>query len=187
MGSSSSAVPLTSYILIALLETGLEISSAVLDKAKVCLDTKGDDTIYTSALKSYAWALLGDQVQAGEAIEAMMKQANRTDDALHWEVGKPTTLIGCSSPSSTIGSSYGLPCLGPDTKALNVETTAYMILALLRHKANDSTVILRQAVKWLALQRNGNGGFVSTQVSGSIPTHGFVDTSRHGDGKLRCI
>ena len=49
-------------------------------------------------------------------------------------------------------------------KALNVELTAYAMLALTAaNNQNDSL----QVLKWLTSQRNPNGGYASTQVNSS--------------------
>jgi len=49
----------------------------------------------------------------------------------------------------------------PSGKALNIETTAYGLLALSEMGRRDQGLL---ALKWLTSQRNPSGGFASTQV-----------------------
>lgn len=49
----------------------------------------------------------------------------------------------------------------PQARSTNIETTAYVLL--IHAVATDVTAGL-DIIKWLVRQRNGNGGFGSTQV-----------------------
>lgn len=53
--------------------------------------------------------------------------------------------------------------IGSDT-ALHVETAAYALLALVTEDPVAYSQEARKVVRWLSSRRNGQGGFVSTQV-----------------------
>lgn len=51
------------------------------------------------------------------------------------------------------------------SNALAVETAGYAILAMMAKDAKKYEQQARKVVRWITAQRNGQGGFVSTQVS----------------------
>lgn len=48
--------------------------------------------------------------------------------------------------------------------ALSVEITAYAILSLVKLGGEENIINANKAVRWISQHRNGQGGFVSTQV-----------------------
>lgn len=58
-------------------------------------------------------------------------------------------------PSSTTGKSA----------AAGVETAAYALLAMATVSPADYLDDMQKVVKWISSKRNGQGGFVSTQVT----------------------
>ncbi|CAG0899947.1 unnamed protein product, partial [Cyprideis torosa] len=152
-----SSVPLTAYILAALYETKeavpslnfsqIEQGDDQFSSAINCLkksDAKlTEDSTYDLALKVYTYVLTGEHdrnPELGKVAEELEKRKIEENGTIHWE---------------TRGDS-GL--------SLNVETTAYALLALMKMSPNpDIKEQINKGIRWLVAQRNTNGGFVSTQ------------------------
>ncbi|XP_050576186.1 alpha-1-macroglobulin-like [Bombus affinis] len=136
-GSSSG---ITAYILISLLESGVPLSSSVVNNAQSCLEkgtASGHNNLHTTVLTTYALALLGDP-KANSSMTSLMNLATRYKNLVWWE-DKTKPSIG-----------------------LSIEMTAYVILTLL--KLGDGHLIeALKAVRWISKQRNAEGGFTSTQ------------------------
>ncbi|OWK54538.1 Alpha-2-macroglobulin-like protein 1, partial [Lonchura striata] len=111
--------------------------------------------IYTEALLAYAFALAGDYETTQELLYKLEEQAIKSGAAcwrgqIHWSP-KP------SSPASTD--------FWPGTQSVDIELTAYVLLAYLskpRVHAGDMTTAAG-IVAWLTRQQNAYGGFASTQ------------------------
>jgi hypothetical protein len=54
--------------------------------------------------------------------------------------------------------------LGSQNLGLSIEMSSYAILTLVNAGGDENMAIALNAVKWISKQRNGDGGFVSTQV-----------------------
>ncbi|XP_037078368.1 murinoglobulin-2-like [Pollicipes pollicipes] len=129
---------LTAYTLLALVETGA--SGDIVRRAAACLRRGTPRGIYAEALVAQALAVANEKTAAAELLPALLKRALREKAALHWRTERGRLAGGA---------------------ALDVETTAYMTMTLLRlggHAADSLAT-----VTWLDRQRNGRGGFVSTQ------------------------
>uniref|UniRef100_A0A672V4G1 Alpha-macroglobulin receptor-binding domain-containing protein n=1 Tax=Strigops habroptila TaxID=2489341 RepID=A0A672V4G1_STRHB len=106
--------------------------------------------IYTEALLAYAFALAGDYETTQELLYKLEEQAIKSGGQIHWSP-KP------SSPASTE--------FWPGTQSVDIELTAYVLLAYLskpRVHTGDMT-IAAGIVAWLTHQQNAYGGFASTQ------------------------
>ncbi|KAJ9576011.1 hypothetical protein L9F63_007111, partial [Diploptera punctata] len=137
-GESSSAA-LTAYVLISLLETGFPLSPSVTANTVFCLKGDADPDVYTLALTTYAFILLGEKNMAQESMKRFLGKATQQQDLLWWE--KPgTTSLG-----------------------LSVEMTAYGVLSLVKLGGEENLIRALQAVRWISKHRNSQGGFVSTQ------------------------
>ncbi|XP_058808317.1 pregnancy zone protein-like isoform X2 [Phymastichus coffea] len=140
-GSSSA---LTAYVLIALLESGVPLSAALVNNALYCLEKASlsdhfADNPYTAALTTYALALL-EHPRAGESLRALLGRATRREGVLWWEDrGRPGAL------------------------GLSVEMTAYAVLSLLKLGGEANAMEALRAVRWMSRRRNAQGGFSSTQ------------------------
>lgn len=51
-----------------------------------------------------------------------------------------------------------------NSRAASIETAGYAILAMMTHDPINMEPQARKIVKWITAQRNGQGGFYSTQV-----------------------
>ncbi|XP_070001311.1 alpha-2-macroglobulin-like protein 1 [Penaeus vannamei] len=134
-----SPVPLTAYVLIALLEAGAPADAPIVLQTTRCV--LGDMTRdpYTIALKAYALALAGHPRYTAVLLQ-LLELAVEDDEGMYWEVQR----------------------MFYRSNSLAVETAGYAIMAMM---ANPERYLLdaRKIVKWITTKRNGYGGFYSTQ------------------------
>ncbi|XP_069170675.1 alpha-1-inhibitor 3 isoform X3 [Procambarus clarkii] len=137
---SDSPVPLTAYVMIALLEANDKSCSQADCLAAQCLQADSSSDPYVMALKAYAFAL-AKLPEAEVILQKLLEQAVVTKNSTHWELPK-----------------------GPGkTKAVGVETAGYAIMAMMTLDPKQYEQQARKVVKWITAQRNGQGGFYSTQ------------------------
>ncbi|HET7035623.1 MAG TPA: alpha-2-macroglobulin family protein, partial [Thermomicrobiaceae bacterium] len=145
LGGLKGTPALTAFVAVALREAGDDATAAraqqYLERA---LPTLNDP--YGLALTTYALAL-GQSGRAGAARDKLMALAHESEEGLYWG-DKPVALPAAAS--------YPAPPAGIPP----VETTAYAALALL---ALGDNLNAGRAVRWLAAQRNPQGGFGTTQ------------------------
>jgi hypothetical protein len=144
----SSKASLTAYILVSLIEAGLDANDKVIRNAVRCLDAESVDDVYTLSLMAYAYSVLPSGSPQKPAVMAKLEQKAINEDGMkHWETKQAER-----KPNEYHHASPA-----------NVEATAYVLLALL-HNADLSIVSSAMPiVRWLSTQRNANGGFSSTQ------------------------
>ncbi|XP_066984019.1 alpha-1-inhibitor 3-like [Macrobrachium rosenbergii] len=131
----SSRVPLTAYILISLLESGVSTSDPTMQKALRCLSEDSSGDSYTVALKAYILALSGSPEAPG-VLQQLLQQATVTNLSMHWD------LHG------------GMPGLIPSTRVLEVETAGYAILAMMTTDPPAYEQEARNVVRWLTIQND---------------------------------
>ncbi|KTF90376.1 hypothetical protein cypCar_00011266 [Cyprinus carpio] len=144
-GGVSNEVTLSAYITAALLELGVQRTDPMVVRSLTCLRESSSDitNTYVTALLSYTFTLAGDEQMRQNLISNLDNQARREGVGRYW------TLANNVQP----------------TGSLEVETSAYVLLALLsgptlpRFGLNYSAGI----VHWLSKQQNAYGGFSSTQ------------------------
>ncbi|XP_008633113.1 PREDICTED: alpha-2-macroglobulin-like protein 1 [Corvus brachyrhynchos] len=151
-GSTDDEISLGAYVAAALLEMGLPLQSKLMQTTLRCLQkvVHNITNIYTEALLAYAFALAGDYETTQELLYKLEEQAIKSGGQIHWSP-KP------SSPASTD--------FWPGTQSVDIELTAYVLLAYLskpRVHAGDMTTSAA-IVAWLIRQQNAYGGFASTQ------------------------
>ena len=149
MGGVSGTYALTAYTTLALEEYG-SASPVVMAKAQKYLEDNlaGQDDPYALAIGTLALQKLNSPV-ADEALTELLAISKQDDDGMYWGYGSGDVKL----PYEYGG--YGF--IAPSSK--NVETTAYATLALIEAKNPSAT----SSLKWIAAQRNSNGGFSSTQ------------------------
>ncbi|XP_064089812.1 alpha-1-inhibitor 3-like [Macrobrachium nipponense] len=166
----TSGAPLTAYILISLLESGSSTTDPTVQKALRCLieDNSGDS--YTLALKAYALAL-SKIPEAPGVLQQLLNQATVTKNSTHWELPKGSGVFPESS------------------SALEVETAGYGILAMMATDPKAYEQQARKVVKWITTQRNGRGGFYSTQdtVVALQALASYESTQFQGDLNVRAM
>lgn len=138
--TSGSSAPLTAYVMISLLESGLKATDPSVINATQCLRSHSTQNIYVMALKAYAFALAGHP-DTPQLIQMLLDLATETRSSLHWD----------------------LPHSSWRSRSLEVETAGYAILAMLTWNPETYDYQARKIVKWISLARNGQGGFISTQ------------------------
>lgn len=140
IAGSDSPVPLTAYILTALLEAGELTVSKPISEAAFCLVSDKSEDAYTLALKAYALALAEAPEAAGLLVQLRAKAVVSTE-GMYWEI----------------------PPVNGKSAAAGVETAAYALLAMATVSPTDYLDDMQKVVKWISSKRNGQGGFVSTQ------------------------
>uniref|UniRef100_A0A8C4PDL2 Alpha-macroglobulin-like TED domain-containing protein n=1 Tax=Dromaius novaehollandiae TaxID=8790 RepID=A0A8C4PDL2_DRONO len=152
-GGANDEISLGAYVAAALLELGQPLKVSTLPSSPaLCLQQAVHNitNIYTEALLAYAFALSGDYETTQELLYKLEEQAIKSGGQIHW-TPKP------SSPASAD--------FWPRTQSVDIELTAYVLLAYLskpRVHAGDMT-IAASIVAWLTQQQNAYGGFASTQ------------------------
>nr|XP_027788032.1 C3 and PZP-like alpha-2-macroglobulin domain-containing protein 8 [Marmota flaviventris] len=155
-GGIHGAVPLTAYVVAALLETGTvsEEERAAVAKARHFLESRGPLATdpYSHALTAYALTLLHSPA-APEALRKLRSLAITQDGVTHW------SLTGSRGVDKDAFLSFG-DGVSRSVVSAEVEMTAY---ALLTYTLLGDVAAALPAVKWLSQQRNALGGFSSTQ------------------------
>ncbi|KAH9370037.1 hypothetical protein HPB48_001914 [Haemaphysalis longicornis] len=131
--------PLTAYVLISLLEAGVEVPLLAQNAAVQCLTEEMSQELdsYSLALHAYALALL-DHHDARQTLDLLWSRAeSQADGALHWGRNVSTSVA--------------------------VETSGYAILSCLVLYREAGVTRALPAIQWLLKQRNHKGGFASTQ------------------------
>ncbi|XP_064377478.1 alpha-2-macroglobulin-like protein 1 [Dromaius novaehollandiae] len=151
-GGANDEISLGAYVAAALLELGQPLKGKLMQNTFSCLQQAVHNitNIYTEALLAYAFALSGDYETTQELLYKLEEQAIKSGGQIHW-TPKP------SSPASAD--------FWPRTQSVDIELTAYVLLAYLskpRVHAGDMT-IAASIVAWLTQQQNAYGGFASTQ------------------------
>ncbi|NXH13195.1 A2ML1 protein, partial [Bucco capensis] len=151
-GSLDEEITLGAYVAAALLEMGQPLKSKLMRTTLRCLQQAAHNitNIYTEALLAYAFALAGDYETTQQLLYKLEEQAIRSGGQIHW------------SPKP---SSAASPELWPEPQAMDVELTAYVLLAYLckprLHAGELSTAAA--AAGWLSQQHSSYGGFASSQ------------------------
>lgn len=76
---------LTSYVLISLLETNLQIDETVLANAKACIISDVTNDKYTLAISSYALGLLNLPQEVQQRLNKLMGLAETENGLLWWK------------------------------------------------------------------------------------------------------
>ncbi|XP_063818170.1 alpha-2-macroglobulin-like [Pseudophryne corroboree] len=133
----------TAYVVISLLEHHVVCNGSIVENALKCLRKEAHSITspYTQALLAYAFTLAGDSELRQEALKHLDKTAIKKEAFKHWE----TTVY----------------------KQVDVETSAYVILALLSEKTTAQKDVEESAdiVRYILTLQNPWGGFYSSQDS----------------------
>ncbi|XP_078656106.1 alpha-1-inhibitor 3-like [Branchiostoma floridae x Branchiostoma belcheri] len=140
----------TALVVIALLEANLRVQyESAVSSGLAYLSGAELDQPYPAALTAYALGLAGHPSSV-LALKRLGSHSIKEDDTVHWE-----------SDISDLPIPAGRGCSSPARSAANVETTAFAVLAHAIHPETEATS--QAAVRWLATQMSGYGGFSSTQ------------------------
>ncbi|XP_064158470.1 alpha-2-macroglobulin-like isoform X2 [Anguilla rostrata] len=145
-GGVSDEVSLTAYITAALLELEKNTTDPLVEKSLACLKAAAGqmDHLYTTALLAYTFTLAGDTENRKALITHLDKVAITTEGSRHWKRAETSN---------------------KRTDSLEVEMTAYVLLALLSGPTLPDFGLNYASgiVHWLTKQQNPYGGFASTQ------------------------
>ncbi|KAF0287975.1 Pregnancy zone protein [Amphibalanus amphitrite] len=135
---------LTAFVMLAVKDIAPEDR---LDWGFTCLENSTqltNKTLYAEVLLAYTYLKMGEYAEGERLVNELMSKAKREgDDILYWE-GDRNSLYGGS-------------------RAVDVEMTAYMALSLMHISGRGNMEEAARAIRWITTQRNGYGGFVSTQ------------------------
>ncbi|XP_044109924.1 C3 and PZP-like alpha-2-macroglobulin domain-containing protein 8 isoform X6 [Neovison vison] len=155
-GGVHGTVPLTAYVVAALLETGLasEEERSAIARARHFLESSAPLATdpYSSALTTYALTLLRSPA-APAALRKLRSLAITQDGVTHW------SLTGSRDTDKDAFLSFS-DGVSRSVVSAEVEMTAY---ALLTYTLLGDVATALPVVKWLSQQRNALGGFSSTQ------------------------
>ncbi|MBN1134354.1 MAG: alpha-2-macroglobulin [Methanosarcinaceae archaeon] len=148
MGGLSGTYALSAYVTLALKEYG-HASPIVMTRAQNYLEENLDnqDDPYALAVGTLTLQRL-DSPKADVALNKLLALSREDENGIYW---------GYDSEVFPV-KKYGDYMYNPPSSK-NVETTAYATLALMEAKKPAAN----SALKWIAVQRNSNGGFSSTQ------------------------
>ncbi|XP_071943363.1 C3 and PZP-like alpha-2-macroglobulin domain-containing protein 8 [Antedon mediterranea] len=154
-GGVKGKVSLTAYVVIALLEAGVESVKelASIDNGKKFLEDniQNIDDPYTAALTAYALVKLDSQ-ESNRAVRILRNMAITQNGYTSWRLN--------GNPVETVARFGGFEDLKQTINSAEVEMTAY---GLLTYTALGDIASSLPIVKWLSQQRNTLGGFTSTQ------------------------
>ncbi|TFJ98944.1 Alpha-2-macroglobulin-like protein 1 [Platysternon megacephalum] len=151
-GGINDDISLAAYITAALLEAGKPLADPKVKNSLQCLRNASSNAtdIYTQALLAYVYSLAGDTVTRQLLLTKLDQQAIKSGGQIHWsrKPAQPPTEYSWSQP-----------------KSVDVELTAYVLLALLATEkvSKEEIASATGIVAWLARQQNAYGGFASTQ------------------------
>ncbi|XP_006147251.1 C3 and PZP-like alpha-2-macroglobulin domain-containing protein 8 [Tupaia chinensis] len=155
-GGIHGTIPLTAYVVAALLETGSasEEERSAIARARRFLESGAPLAVdpYSCALTAYALTLLRSPA-APAALRKLRSLAIAQDGVTHW------SLTGSRNMGKDAFLSFG-EGVSQSVASAEVEMTAY---ALLTYSLLGDVAAALPVVKWLSQQRNALGGFSSTQ------------------------
>lgn len=155
-GSAGAGIALTVYVTTALLEAGLEADVAA--KAVKYIETRLDsiEDVYTTVLAAYCLTLANSD-RASEAVDRMGRLGVTEGGMTHWTKKPAATTSSPVTDEAPAEPAWQRYQHQPST---DVEMTGY---ALLVHVARGDVGAGLGAARWLAENRNGGGGYHSTQ------------------------
>uniref|UniRef100_A0A8R1HWJ0 TEP1-F n=1 Tax=Caenorhabditis japonica TaxID=281687 RepID=A0A8R1HWJ0_CAEJA len=145
-GAQDGGIALTAFVLIAMLENGMENQKAVAYLEKHLEEVSGN--AYTMAVVTYALQLAKSK-SASKAFESLQKHkiVEKSGDV------RFASLHKTEKPKDS--SAYLF-----QARPVDIETTSYTVLSYLAQNLTSEAVPI---IRWLVSQRNELGGFTSTQ------------------------
>ena len=181
-GAAGSALTLTSYVTLALLEC-MEAVDALAEDVRATLEedygaaitsiegglesalfyiesnfNNSNVSVYGTALTAFVLTKAGSEV-AEHAREAMMGMSSTSDSGTFWNTSPLTTNVAVDVDDNA-ARLMPPPWERPVQRSSDVEATGYALLAMV---AAGRVADGLHAAKWLTASRRGNGGWQSTQ------------------------
>jgi len=149
-GGVKSPVTLTAYVLISLLEADLKHTDPRAEEASLCVSNYINDVkdSYSLNIIAYMFAKMKDNARYQFVMEKLSNMAIKEDGMTHYEEKKEKT--------ETDYFYY-------QARSTDIEQTAYALLALAEKQGAKGVSEQVPIVRWLSKQRNGLGGWSSTQ------------------------
>ncbi|XP_006901819.1 PREDICTED: ovostatin-like [Elephantulus edwardii] len=154
-GEENDKISLTAYVINALIEAGHPTSFLVIQKGLQCIENairERRTTTYDQALLAYTFTLVGNEAKREFFINKLNQKAMKVGGSMYWKPEKQHSMAGASS-------------FYPLASSADIETTAYVLLAILANPQLTSEELSQasQIVQWMAKQQNSLGGFSSTK------------------------
>ncbi|CAG9863564.1 unnamed protein product [Phyllotreta striolata] len=134
--SENSTAGLTSYVILSLLQAGIEVPQRVKTNAIYCIRSQVDPDKYSLAINSYALLLMGAEEDGNKSLQRLLASAERHRNMMWW-------------------TSKG--------EASDVEVTSYGLMALLQRNSSKHWADALGVVRWLSTKYGAKGSFVSSQ------------------------
>jgi CD109 antigen len=155
-GGSAGGLPLTAYVLIALIENqnNSQMNSSAVNRSIASAKNYLENNLVNAYSDPYALSIIGYSLfrarssKYGDVLQMLERLAKVEGGTKHWEK------VSNVSDSSNWRPPY------IQARAVNIEMTSYVLLTYSQLK--NLTMCL-PIVKWIIAQRNANGGFSSTQ------------------------
>lgn len=90
MAGKQSRVPMTAYVVISLLESGVPIDAPLVAYSIRCISSDSSNDPYTLALKAYALALAQDS-SSQQVLQELLDLAVTEENLMHWDMPKGTS------------------------------------------------------------------------------------------------
>ncbi|XP_044745841.1 pregnancy zone protein-like [Coccinella septempunctata] len=142
MGATStenSTSALSSYVMISLLDSGIDIPKNVFENAKYCIRGYSDPDKYTLAISCYALYKMKWYDEANKVLKRLLNVASKQNNMIWWSMKDS------------------------GTAATEIEVTSYALLTLLEYNTNENLAYAHSIVRWLTSKIGPRGGFQSTQ------------------------
>ncbi|CAG9820997.1 unnamed protein product [Phaedon cochleariae] len=142
MGGTSrenSTAGLTSYVILSLLESNIEVPELVITNAKYCLRGQHNPDKYSMAITCYAMFKMEWYHEANKVLDKLIAVADQQHNMMWWSIKRNTST------------------------ASDIETTSYVLLSLLYQNTSENLARALSVVKWLSSKIEAKGSFKSTQ------------------------
>ncbi|XP_066919557.1 alpha-1-macroglobulin-like isoform X3 [Clytia hemisphaerica] len=153
-GGVKTPATLTAYVTISLLEADVASFDTRLYAASKCVRKSLDDIndSYSLAIIAYMFAKLKDSQGYDQVMKRLNSMAIDEAGMKHWEESKDEDDEN-RSPNRWYYQA----------RSTDIEQTAYVMLAMLEKRGKEAISDAIPIVRWLSKQRNGLGGWSSTQ------------------------
>ncbi|KAG5869784.1 hypothetical protein JTB14_022629 [Gonioctena quinquepunctata] len=142
MGGTStenSTAGLTAYVILSLLEVGIEVPKLVQTNAKYCIRSLHNPDKYSLAVSCYAMFKLKWYHEADKMLRKLLAVADQQQNMLWWSQKGNTSV------------------------ASDIETTSYALFSLLHRNTSENLANALSVVRWLSSKFESKGSFKSTQ------------------------
>lgn len=155
ISKESNEAAMTAFVLIAMLEAGVNKDDNSVVSAVRCLDVQDNNDTYTLSMMAYAYTLYDiNWPNRAVVMEELEERAMYAEDGIlkYWTRNNEEE----ATPEPYSWRWYRAP-------SAEIEITSYVLLATIIGEQENAVVNAQPIVMWLTKQRNELGGFSSTQ------------------------